>query len=205
MADQYGYMRGEYSTSNRTYFPDSSSDGYGYGTKPFAQQTDYKYSSRSPANTWGTGSGQDWRQPPYSSGSHYGGSGRYSSTEHSIASSAATHDYGMNDSWNRPLYQTTRNDCSSKMQGMNNGWGSSRPNTGNGGVAWSGTSDYCYPSSLSTPTNNIGAALETLKEAAALPASSSAVVGGFQPPVSSEHRYDKWKLTSRPPDSGRYY
>ena len=209
------------------YFPDS------YGTKPFVEQPEHKYSS--PANRWGrpsspvhdrdsqrTGefftkiqtevsqstrsppnSTMDWRQPPYSTG-HNGSSGYGGYSE-----------YSKNDSWNRPSGSTIRNDGfddyhrrnDRAMEVMNTsgGWGS-RPNSG----GWSATSG----SSLTKPTNNIGEAVETLKEAAtstfsrqggSAPVSAGPRYAETTDSMDAARRYGNFKLTSRSPKSVGFY
>ena len=218
---QYGYTSRDYNTSygaatgqGRTkpagYYSDS------YGTKPFVEQTEYKYSS--PANKWGRPSSpvhdrdsqragefftkiqtevsqqhtsspsygaMNWRQPPYSTGQHCNN-----------GYTECSNPPVKNDSWNRPSESyTVGNGGFEDYHSRNDRTGGNR----HGNEGWSTKSG----SALSGPTNNIGAAVETLKEATAM----------FTAPVSAGHgygdmdatrRYGNFKSTSRPNNGGYY-
>lgn len=215
----YGYRNGDYTTSS-WISPQTSSyggsvtgpgitnpAGYfsdGYSTKPYS----------SPANTWGTqstpihhhdhNSHTNWRQPPYTMGHSDCSTGHTECSNHHI----------KNDFWSRPSHDNytqgnsrgfddyyRRNDRTVTAN-KTGGWDTSRH--GNGG--WSTTSDSTL---LSEPTNSIGGAVETLKEAAAMsnPSSAGYGYGGYGQSVDMDatRRYGNFKLTSRPPFSGVYY
>ncbi|RVX18879.1 hypothetical protein CK203_006809 [Vitis vinifera] len=94
-------------------------------------------------------------------------------------------EYSKNDSWNRPSGQ------------LNSG-------------GWSATSG----SSLTKPTNNIGEAVETLKEAAtstfsrqggSAPVSAGPRYAETTDSMDAARRYGNFKLTSRSPKSVGFY